>query len=168
MHSEVDKRVIRLATESDMSAVSDIYNFFVRTSTATFEIEPELLTTRREWFRRQSDATPVTVLLLGGDVLAWGAISLHRARAGYQHTAETSVYVRHDCHRRGYGRAVIADLIERARALGYHTLLAGCCSEARPSVALHESFGFRQVGCFRQVGRKFERWLDVIYLQLLL
>jgi L-amino acid N-acyltransferase len=159
---------IRLASVSDLPTVNEIYNHFVRTSTATFQIEPESLPTRQSWFRSRSDREPVTVLVVGDEILAWAALSLHKSRAGYRQTAETSVYVRHDCHRCGYGRAMLADLIEGARALGYHALLAGCCAEATSSIALHEALGFRRVAHFREVGRKFERWLDVIYLQLLL
>lgn len=143
-----------------MSLVSDIYNYFVRSSTATFQTELESLGERQEWFSHRSGSEPVTILLVSGEVLAWGALSLDLPRGGYRHTAETSVYVRHDCHRRGYGRALLADLIERARVLGYHTLLAGYCSEAKPSIALHESFGFREVGCFREVaGNTSARWM---------
>jgi L-amino acid N-acyltransferase len=159
---------IRLARKNDMPALNAIYNHFVRTSTATFQLELESLGDRERWFRSRSAVEPVTVLSLDDDPVAWGALSLHRSRRGYRHTAETSVYVRPDCHRRGCGRAILADLIERARRLGHHTLLAGCCSEALPSIALHEALGFNQVAHFREVGRKFERWLDVIYLQLLL
>jgi L-amino acid N-acyltransferase YncA len=159
---------IRLARAEDMPAVSEIYNYFVRISTATFQIEPESLTDRLQWFHARSNHEPVTVLRVEDDLVAWGALSRHRSREGYRQTAETSVYVRHDCHRRGHGRAILADLIKRARTLDYHTLLASCCSEAQPSIALHEESGFRQVGCFREVGRKFDRWLDVIYLQLIL
>ena len=159
---------IRLACEEDLSSINDIYNYFVRASIATFQIEPDSLPERRRWFRSRSKSEPVIVLCADDDLVAWAALSLHRAREGYRQTAETSVYVRHDCHRRGYGRAILSHLIARARTLNYHTLLAGCCSEARPSIALHEDLGFQQVACFREVGRKFDRWLDVIYLQLLL
>lgn len=159
---------IRLARVEDMPAVSEIYNYFVRISTATFQIEPESLVDRLQWFHARSNREPVTVLRVEGDLVAWGALSRHRSREGYRQTAETSVYVRHDCHRRGYGRAILADLIKRARTLDYHTLLAGCCSEVQPSIALHEALGFRLAARFRGVGRKFDRWLDVTYLQLML
>ena len=159
---------VRLARESDLPAVNEIYNYFVRTSIATFQMEAESLSKRQEWFRARAAAEPVIVLTVEDDLLAWGALSLHKSRCGYRHTAETSVYVRHDCHRRGFGRAILGQLVERAQALSYHTLLAACCSEAHASIVLHEALGFRRVGHFREVGRKFERWLDVIYLELVL
>jgi phosphinothricin acetyltransferase len=159
---------IRLAREKDLPAINDIYNYVVRTSTATFQVEPDSLADRRRWFRSRSKSEPVIVLYVADDLVAWGTLTFHRTRKGYRQTGETSVYVWRDCYRRGYGRAILADLIARARTLKYHTLLAGCCSEARPSIALHKNLGFRKVACFREVGRKFDRWLDVIYLQLLL
>ena len=71
-------------------------------------------------------------------------------------------------HRRGIGRAILLDLIARARVARYHALVALCCSESSASIALHESLGFWRGGGLREVGRNFERWLDVTYLQLLL
>jgi phosphinothricin acetyltransferase len=71
-------------------------------------------------------------------------------------------------HRRGIGRALLADLTARARALGHHTLVGGCCSESAAVIALLEASGFSRVAHFREVGRKFGRWLDVVFLQRLL
>jgi phosphinothricin acetyltransferase len=79
-----------------------------------------------------------------------------------------SVYVRPDRHRRGVGRALALDLIGRARAAGHHTVLGGACTEHEGSIALQRSLGFEEVARFREVGRKFGRWLDVAYLQLML
>src|SRR5438477_399382 len=70
--------------------------------------------------------------------------------------------------RRAGGRALLADLIERARALGHHTILAGISAEQTASVALHDAFGFVKVAHFRELGFKHGQWLDVIYVQLLL
>jgi phosphinothricin acetyltransferase len=78
------------------------------------------------------------------------------------------VYVRHDRHRRGLGRALAQDLIERAKAIGLHTIIGGACTEHEPSIALQRALGFTPVAHFREVGFKFGRWLDVAYLQLLL
>ena len=86
----------------------------------------------------------------------------------YRFSAEVSVYVRQDSHRTGLGRALIEELIVRARALGYHTLIGGASSDQAPSLALQEALGFRPVAHFREVGYKFGLWLDVIYLQLML
>ncbi|MGI9115200.1 MAG: hypothetical protein DLM52_08445 [Chthoniobacterales bacterium] len=97
-----------------------------------------------------------------------GERSRFTGREAVTGTPRRPVYVRQGYHRRGYGRAVLADLLRRARELDYHTLRAGCCPEARASIALNESFGFREVARLHEVGRKFDRWLDVTYWQLLL
>ncbi|MGI9115199.1 MAG: GNAT family N-acetyltransferase [Chthoniobacterales bacterium] len=77
MHPETE--LVRLAAESDLRAVSDIYNHFVRTSTATFQVEPESLAEREEWFSHRAAREPVTALSIHGEIVAWGALSLHRA-----------------------------------------------------------------------------------------
>ena len=159
---------IRLATRDDAEAINSIQNYYVERSTATFLTEPLTLQERLAWLHERSPDHPVTVALSEGAVVGWGALGTFRPRAAYARTAELSVYVHHEWHRRGIGRAVILDLLTRARALEYHALVGGCCSEATPSVALLEALGFSRVGHFPEVGRKFGRWLDVVFLQRLL
>jgi phosphinothricin acetyltransferase len=78
------------------------------------------------------------------------------------------VYVHHDHHRRGVGKALLADLIRRGKQGGFHTILAGISSDQIPSIKLHEKLGFTRAGHLRQVGNKFDRFLDVVTMQLLL
>ena len=103
-----------------------------------------------------------------GEVIGWGALSPWKSRAGYAHSVEASVYVRHDAHRRGVGRALLTDLIERARAADHHTILGGASADQPASLALQEALGFERVAHLREVGYKFGRWLDVIYTQRML
>jgi phosphinothricin acetyltransferase len=110
----------------------------------------------------------VIVLEAGGEVAAWGALSPFRSRCAYRQTIELTVYVRHDCHRRGYGRVIVKDLLKRASSLGYHSVLAVSCEESIGSIGLLKSLGFEEGGRLREVGSKFERRLDVVYLQLML
>ena len=74
----------------------------------------------------------------------------------------------HEFHRKGLGRALITELLARARKLGHHVVIGGACSESVASVALLEALGFTRVGQFHQVGHKFGRWLDVVFYQLVL
>ena len=104
----------------------------------------------------------------GGRVVGWAALSAWKSRCAYARSVEVSVYIRHDLHRRGLGRALMLDLIERAQAAGHHTIIGGACTEQAASLALQESLGFERVACFREVGYKFGRWLDVAYMKLLL
>jgi L-amino acid N-acyltransferase YncA len=159
---------IRRATLDDLPAVREIFNHYVATTACTFQIAPETEAERRAWFGERTDAHPATVAEAGGEVVGWAAISPWKGRCAYRHSVEASVYVRHDRHRRGVGRALMLDLIERARAAGHHTVLGGACTEQEGSLALQRALGFEPVACFRQVGHKFGRWLDVAYLQLML
>jgi L-amino acid N-acyltransferase YncA len=156
---------VRLAVELDLPAIRAIYNHYVLTSTCTFQLEPDSEADRLGWFRGRTDRHPVTVAEMDGEVLGWAALSEWKERAAYVRSVEASVYVRADCHRRGVGRALLNDLVDRARALGHHVIIGGACTEHRASIALQESMGFEHVGCFREVGYKFDRWLDVVYLQ---
>jgi L-amino acid N-acyltransferase len=160
---------IRLATVADLSAINDIYNYYVLRSTCTYQLEPETLAAREAWFRgHPPDKYPVTVAELDGQVAGWGSLSKFRDRAAYDPTVEASVYIRHDLHRRGLGRALLADLIERARQIGFHSILGGASGEQTASIALQESLGFQHVAHFQQIGYKFGQWLDVVFMQLML
>jgi L-amino acid N-acyltransferase YncA len=159
---------IRLASEADLVAINDIYNHYVRDSTCTYQEEPELLESRRQWFARHGGPHPVTVAETAGQVIGWGSLSAYHARSAYRHTVENSVYVHREHHRRGIGSALLRDLIARAQALGHRAIIAGIDGDQAASVALHAKFGFQPVGRFQQVGLKFGRWLDVIYMELLL
>jgi phosphinothricin acetyltransferase len=160
--------LIRLAVEADLPAIRDIYNHYVHTSTCTFQLEPDTEDERRAWFREHSAQYPVTVAESNGEVIAWASLSPWHKRAGYARTVEASVYVRADSQRRGAGKALLLDLLTRARDLGHHVVIGGACTEHPGSIALQESAGFERVACFREVGCKFGRWLDVVYLQFVL
>jgi L-amino acid N-acyltransferase YncA len=158
----------RLATVADAEGINAIYNHYVRTSTATFQVEDETTEERAEELRIRPDNQPMTVLENNREIVGWGALSPFRSRCAYRDTIELTIYVRHDCHRQGYGRAIVRDLIERARALGYYTILAASCEESVGSIRLLESLGFVEAGRMREVGNKFGRRLGVIYMQLML
>lgn len=160
---------IRLATHADLPAINDIYNYYVLRSTCTYQLEPETLIGRQDWFNAHSpDKYPVTIGEINGEVVAWGSLSKFRDRAAYDQTVEASVYIRHDLHRRGIGRALLTDLIQRARGFGFHTLIGGVSADQAASLALQESLGFQRVAYFKEVGFKFGQRLDVIFLQLML
>ena len=156
---------IRLATECDLPAIHDIYNYYVVHSACTYQTEIEPLAVRQTWFAGRGPEHPVTVAELDGQVVGWGALSRFHPRSAYRRTVENAVYVRHDSHRRGVGRALLVDLIDRAAALDHHTIVALVDAEQAGSLALHEQLGFGHAGRIQQAGFKFDRWLDVVYLQ---
>jgi L-amino acid N-acyltransferase YncA len=160
--------VLRPATESDLDAINDIYNHYVLHSTCTYQEEPEPLDGRRRWFDHHGDRHPVIVAEAGGRVVGWGSLSAYHPRSAYSRTVENSVYVHHQHHRHGIGSLLLQELIVRARNLGHRAIIAGIDGEQTTSVALHAKFHFEKVGHFKHVGFKFGRWLDVIYMELIL
>lgn len=161
--------IVRLATESDLAAINDIYNYYVTRSTCTYQLEPETLERRTAWFREHDGSRyPVIVAETDAEVVGWGSLSRFHPRAGYAPTVEASVYIRHDRHRRGLGKTILLDLIERAQRAGFHSIIGGADAEQTASIALQERLGFKRVAHYVEVGMKFGRRLDVIHLQLML
>jgi len=154
--------------DSDLSAINDIYNHYVLRSTCTYQEEPEPIEDRRKWFAYHGEAHPIIVAEAGGQIVGWGSLSAYHARSAYRRTVENSVYVHHDFHRRGIGSVLLDELITRARSLRHHVIIAAIDAEQPVSVALHARFGFQKVGHMKHLGFKFNRWLDVIYMELLL
>lgn len=156
---------IRTATAADLGAINDVYNHYVLTSTTTYQEVPSTADERRAWFERRDARHVVTVAELDGEVVGWASLNPWRERSAYRFTTENSVYVRHDRHRRGVGSALLSDQLGRAAQHGFRTIVAGIDAEQAASVALHARFGFAECGRMREVGFKFGRWLDVLFMQ---
>jgi L-amino acid N-acyltransferase len=169
-----DATNIRTAARADVPAILDIYNEAVMNTTASYDLEAVSLESRLSWFDdKQASRRPVWVIGRGvsgegGEVLGWSTYGDFRAKPGYRYSAEHSVYVAAQARGQGLGRLLMAPVIEHARAAGIHVLIGGVDASNAASIGLHLSLGFEQVAHFRQVGRKFGRWLDLAFLQLLL
>ncbi len=161
---------IRAASYDDLPGILEIYNDAVLQTTATYDYEPRTLEHRRAWFEdHQKHNYPVFVAVNeAGRVVGWSSLSRFHDRMGYRFTAENSVYVAADHRGRGLGKLLLAPLIEAARRQGLHAVVAGIDAANEASVRLHASFGFQKVAHLKQVGFKFNRWLDVVYMELLL
>jgi phosphinothricin acetyltransferase len=159
---------IRLATQADLSAINEIYNYYVENSTCTYQEEPSTGAEREIWFIAHGPQHPITVAVSEGKIVGWASISPFHPRSAYRRTVENSIYVRHDCQRMGIGNALLLDCIERARALGHHTIIALIDFDQAASVHIHQRAGFEQVAHLKEVGFKSNRWLDVVYLQKML
>ncbi|MEQ1759656.1 MAG: N-acetyltransferase family protein [Vicinamibacterales bacterium] len=158
--------LIRLAQASDLPAINEIYNHYVVESTCTYQETPEPAEGRLAWFERHGARHPVIVAERNGMVAGWGSLSPFHARSAYRFTVENSVYVHHAQHRQGIGDALLGDLVTRASTLGHRSIIAGIDSDQPASIAIHARHGFIKVGHLQRVGYKFDRWLDVIYMQL--
>lgn len=159
---------IRPARPEDAPALAAIYNHAVLETTATFDTEPKDAAERQRWLAAHDAAHPVTVAELDGRVVGWASLTRWSERSAYDSTAETSFYVEPGSQGRGIGRALLTDLVARARAVGLHALLARITVGSDASVRLHRALGFQPVGTLREVGRKFGKLLDVEVLQLVL
>ncbi len=161
------KMLIRDAQDPDLAGVLEIYNHAVAHTTAIWNDTLVDLENRRQWrAARVGAGFPVLVAVEGARVLGYASFGDWRAFDGYRHTVEHSVYVRSDARGGGIGRALMEALIERARAMGKHVMVAGIEAGNAGSIALHLRLGFTQTGLLPQVGMKFGKWLDLAFLQL--
>lgn len=161
---------IRDARPADAEGIAAIYNDAVAHTTAIWNDATVDAADRAAWIAaRQASGYPVLVAVDQGDtVVGYASFGDWRAFDGYRHTVEHSVYVRSDQRGGGIGRALMLTLIERARGLGKHVMVAGVEAGNEGSLRLHERLGFEHAGTLRQVGTKFGAWLDLTFLQLTL
>jgi L-amino acid N-acyltransferase YncA len=160
---------VRLAVLADAAAIREIYNLEVTTATSTFDLVPRSLEEQRAWLEARTGAFSALVAVDDdGAVLGFASLSPYKERAAYRTTVEDSVYVRRDRVGEGIGAALLGRLVEIARASGFHTVMARIEASSAASRALHASCGFDLVGIEREVGRKFNRWLDVAVMQRVL
>ena len=162
--------LVRPAGHADLPGILEIYNDAVLNTTATYDEEPRTMEHRVAWFDEHVK-NDYAVLVAENEqkrIVGWSALNPYHARAGYRFTSENSVYVAADHRGQGVGKLLLAPLIEAARQRGLHAILAGIDAQNEASLRLHASFGFTQVARLKEVGYKFGRWLDVIYLELLL
>lgn len=160
---------IREAESDDLEGIRAIYNHAVLHSTATADYEPQTLDARRDWWQaHRADGLAVIVAGERGAVAGWASLNRYHARPGYRFTVENSVYVAEAERGRGIGKLLLARLIEEARRGRFHAILAGVDGSNEVSLRLHRNAGFRDAGRLAEVVFKFDRWLDVVYLQLLL
>lgn len=158
--------LIRDAHEDDLPAILAIHNDAVLTTTAIWNSTAVDLEDRRAWLaaRRQA-GYPVLVAEQAGEVAGYASFGDWRAWEGYRFTVENSIYIRADRRGRGIGSALLAPLVAAAGRLGKHVMVAGIEASNAASIRLHHRHGFVQVGHFREVGEKFGRWLDLVFLQ---
>ena len=159
---------IRRATDDDLESIRLIYNEAVVSTTATFDTEPRTTAAQSSWFAGHDRQFPVFVAIHNEVVSGWACLSRWSDRPAYQITAEASFYVGTSWQGQGIGKQLCAALIEHARQAGFHSLLARVADGSRASLKLCQSAGFQEVGVMREVGKKFDRLLDVHLLQLML
>jgi phosphinothricin acetyltransferase len=157
--------LIRPAAVDDLGAIAAVYDHQVLTTVATFDLDPQGPDLWAPRVGRSEAGDHLLVAEEAGDVVGYAYSSAFRPRPAYLHTRETSVYLADDARGRGVGRALYDDLLARLVVDGVHTAMATVAQPNPASDALHRACGFREVGVLREVGRKFDRWVDVRWWQ---
>ena len=157
--------VIRPARESDLPAILDIYNHEVATSTSTWDEELQTLAERRTWLRSMDRTEPVLVAETREAIAGFAYLHRMSEKAGWRFTREDTIYLHRDFRGRRIGRALLGALLDEARALGLHLVVATISEENEASLALHRSLGFQAAGRLEECGYKFGRWLSVVYME---
>jgi phosphinothricin acetyltransferase len=157
---------IRDAQEPDLPGLLAIYNDVIATSTAVYSDVPVTLEDRRQWREaRVASGYPVLVAVDSSGVLGFSTFGDFRNWPGYRYTVEHTVHVRSDCRGRGIGSELLQALFPLAGALGKHVMIAGVDAANTASIRFHERLGFERAGHLKEVGNKFGRWLDLVFLQ---
>ena len=166
-HADAPVAGIRLrdARSDDAEAIAALLDHYVATSTSLWRTKPYDRDERRQWIAAATPARPVVVAEIDGVFGGYASLSDFRRGEGYSGCAEDSVYVVPGRQRRGLGRRLLQELIDRARAAGLHALIGGISGDQAASIALHAALGFRAVGHLPAIGRKWGRPLDLILMQ---
>lgn len=157
--------MIRPATSQDAQAILDIYSHYVYNSHSTFELIPPSLTYMEDKIRNAQH--PWLVYEEQGQVIGY-AYAIHwKMREAYKRTCETSVYLHHEAGGKGIGAKLYQALMDILKEQGYHAIIGGISLPNDASVRLHEKLGFKKIAEFKEVGYKFDRWIDVGYWELI-
>ncbi|WP_305848990.1 GNAT family N-acetyltransferase [Phyllobacterium sp. 628] len=162
--------IVRAAVEPDLPVILEIYNDAVLNTTAIWNETQVDLDNRKAWLQdRLSKGFPVLISVDdAGQITGYASFGDWRAFDGYRHTVEHSVYVHKDARGGGIGKTLMLALIDKARELGKHVMVAGIESGNEASIRLHEKLGFQTVGHLPEVGTKFGKWLDLTFMQITL
>jgi L-amino acid N-acyltransferase len=159
--------LVRDATTDDLPEILAIYNDVIATSTAIYNAAPTTLDERRTWFEaRAGQGYPVLVAADASGILGFSSFGEWRgAWPGYRYTVEHSIHVRADTRGTGVGRVLVEALFPRAQTMGKHVMIGGVDAANAASLRFHERLGFEKVAEFHEVGHKFGRWLDLVFMQ---
>ncbi len=160
--------LIRNALTKDIDDINEIYNYEVLNGVATFDTEEKTYEEREEWLNHHNEKYPCIVVEKDGKVLAWGSLTQYSTRKAYDGTCEISIYVHQNARGMGFGKEIIRELLDRAKNNGIHVILSRVAGENEASKQLHINFDFELVGILKEVGYKFNRYIDVNFYQKLI
>jgi phosphinothricin acetyltransferase len=158
---------IRQATLADLGQITEIYNDAIQKTTATFDTEPKTLAEQESWFADHDARHPVLIAEQDDLIVAWASLSQWSDRCAYCDTAEISLYVKEEYRGKGIGKQLMKAIIQEGKTAGLHTVIARIAGSNKISADLCKSFGFQYIGTMREVGKKFDKLLDVHLMQLI-
>ena len=161
--------LIRDAKKADLPAILEIVNFEIEHTTSIYDYTKKTLKNQTAWFEaKKTENLPVIVVEENGRVIGFGTFGIFRPWAGYQYSVEHSIYIEKNSRGKGTGEKILNELIHLAKEEGFHVMIAGIDASNVKSIKFHENFGFKEVGRFNQIGYKFDKWLDLVFMQLFL
>lgn len=160
---------IRPAKSGDLDKILEIVNHSILHTTANYNYDIQTLEIQTKWFEdKKTKNMPVVVADLDGEVVGFGSYGQFREKIGYQYTVEHSVYVVDNVIGKGIGTKLLTELIRLAKEQGFHVMIGAIDGDNKGSIAFHEKFGFTAIGTIREVGYKFNHWLDLVFMRLIL
>lgn len=159
---------IRPCRVEDLPAILRIYNDEIETGVATWDETPWTMQAREAWFAGHDDSTPVLIAESAGAVVGFAYLTMMSAKSGWRFTREDTIYLDPKVRGQGVGDLLLGALLEAARAIGVHLVVASITSTNAASLELHRKHGFEDAGTLRSAGFKFGKWLDTTHLQRIL
>ena len=159
--------MIRPVELSDCKAITDIYNYYIETTVITFEEIPMTVMEMQNRVNEIRGLFPYLVYEENGEILGFAYVDAFHSRSAYRFTLENSIYVQNGCQGKGMGRALMDELLNEVKKTDTHSIVAKIALPNERSVKLHEAVGFKNVGTLKEVGKKFDKWLDVGYWELI-
>ena len=156
--------MIREATFSDAKAIAEIYNYYILNTVITFEFDPITPQEIMHRMEKYKEVGPYLVCEEDDEIIGYAYVSKFRERPAYEHSVESSIYLKNGCGGKGLGTRLYAELLSQV-ALQRHTIIGGIALPNEASVKLHEKCGFKKVAHFSEAGRKFGKWIDVGFWQ---
>lgn len=160
--------MIRSATTVDLPAITAIYNHAVVFGVATFDTEPKSMHDREQWFNEHGERYPILVMLEQNEVIGWASLTKWSNKKAYDLSAEISIYFTPEHQGKGCGNQLLKAILEAGKTAGLHTIIARITAGNEVSIHLHKKYGFESVGTLKEVGNKFNRFIDVHLMQLML
>ena len=161
--------IIRNAKRDDLPLILKIVNYEIEHSTSIYDYQKRTIENQTVWFEKKKlEKMPIIIAEENGLVIGFGTFGIFRPWEGYQFSAEHSIYLDKNSRGKGTGKKIMNKLIHLAKEQDFHIMIAGIDANNSKSIEFHENFGFREVGRFNQIGFKFEKWLDLIFMQLFL